>query len=142
VTFAPYADGDEVLRTSRTVVERAAATLVAAVVAHGRATDLSRAAQALRDESRGIREAGRVVRAADEVRHPTPLQVPALRTDLQTGVSRYALALRGAGLPPETMLRQVKEAIAPALRSAGRDERVARISEDVVRWSLDAYYAE
>jgi hypothetical protein len=141
VTFVPHPDGDEVLRTSRTAVERAAATLVAAVVAHGRATDLSRAAQALRDESRGIREAGRVARA-DEVRYPTPLQVPALRTDLQTGVSRYALALRGAGLPPETMLRQVKEAVAPALRSAGRDERVARISEDVVRWSLDAYYAD
>jgi hypothetical protein len=39
------------------------------------------------------------------------------------------------------MLRLVKEAVGPALRFGHRDARVGRISDDVVRWSLDAYYA-
>ena len=64
----------------------------------------------------------------------------ALRAELRTSVTAYVRHLRDEGVPPERMLVLVKSTLREST-PADLDALEARaLMEDVVRWSVDAYY--
>jgi hypothetical protein len=72
-------------------------------------------------------------------RAPLHANAESQRAALRTAASRFALALRRAGAPPERMLVEVKAAAPEALWASGDGAR--DVMESVVRWSIEAYYS-
>ena len=117
----------------------------AANLARSRA-EIERARRAL---TRGQLEADRavtVVASSEEPTGPTGRIVAneaiALGAGLRANVVAYVRELQHEGLPPEQMLVRIKTALREILpreldAAASRD-----LMSDVVRWSIDAYYAE
>lgn len=64
----------------------------------------------------------------------------ALRAELRTSVGAHARRLRGEGLPPERMLVLLKEAVRDATLAELPSHRAKELLDDVVRWSVAAYY--
>ena len=64
--------------------------------------------------------------------------------DLREAVSTYSRYLRDEGVPPERMLPQVKMAVCNVIASEGWKDRAVEqlVLENVVRWAIDAYYAD
>jgi hypothetical protein len=63
------------------------------------------------------------------------------RTDAQATVTEFAARLRASGIPPERMLVVVKAAVrdvTPGVLSAAEQHTM---TADVVRWSIEGYYA-
>ena len=110
---------DEVRRT----IERARVAIQSSIERTARGQALLERTTLLADESQRLREAS--------------LQ---LRTQLRSAVTTYVRNLRDAGTPPERVLVSVKgvvrESFCRELSAAG----ARALLEDVVRWSIDAYY--
>ena len=98
-----------------------------------------RAAAAAYQSGRAEWEADRAAREADRVhREAAGLHREALRE----AVTRYVLRLKWTGVPPERVLVLVKTLVADTARSADPPlHEAGALTHDVVRWSLDAYYA-
>jgi hypothetical protein len=64
----------------------------------------------------------------------------ALRAELRAGVTAYVRLLRADGVPPERMLVLVKSTIREATPLGLDAHEVRDLVEDVVRWSVEAYY--
>lgn len=63
----------------------------------------------------------------------------ALRALARAAATAYARQLRGEGLPPERMLVLVKEATShPGFPGFGAQQ----LTNDIVRWSIEAYFDE
>ncbi len=63
-----------------------------------------------------------------------------LGAQLRASVTAYVHHLRADGLPPERMLVLVKSAVHDATPAALDVDEARRLMEDVVRWSVEAYY--
>jgi hypothetical protein len=64
----------------------------------------------------------------------------AIRAELRASVTAYARHLRTDGVPPERMLVLVKSAVREATPAELDAVEARDLMEDVVRWSIDAYY--
>jgi hypothetical protein len=64
----------------------------------------------------------------------------ALRAQLRASVTAYVLHLRAGGAPPERMLVEVKSAVREATPPELDTFEARDLMEDVVRWSVEAYY--
>jgi hypothetical protein len=64
----------------------------------------------------------------------------ALRAELRAAVTAYVRYLRVDGVPPERMLVLVKSAIREAAPPELDAHEARDLVEDVVRWSVEAYY--
>jgi len=70
------------------------------------------------------------------------------RTELEADVRRFAERLRQDGAPPEQGVRQIKSAVEPAVFNSARGSDGADVEwrralvSDVVRWFVEAYYAD
>ncbi len=64
--------------------------------------------------------------------------------DLREAVSVLARSLRDQGIPPERMLPQIKIAVTDVIQNECWKDRTVEqlVMENVVRWSIDAYYAD
>jgi hypothetical protein len=82
-------------------------------------------------------------RAADDPRvvasGETSSDVRSLRALVRASATAYARRLRNAGVPPERMVVLVKEA---ACQSNAIGAAVQELTSDMVRWSIEAYFAE
>jgi hypothetical protein len=74
--------------------------------------------------------------ATSPVQASTPL-----RAELRASVTAYVRHLRDDGVPPERMLVLVKTAMRESTPSELDSQEARTLLEDVVRWSVDAYYA-
>jgi hypothetical protein len=63
-----------------------------------------------------------------------------LREQLRASVSAYARRLRAEGQPSERMLILVKTAVREAVPPELDSVELRELLEDVVRWSVEAYY--
>jgi hypothetical protein len=81
---------------------------------------------------------------APQTRGNDASRLPATESDLlRASTIVYVEHLRSEGLPPERMLIRVKEVLAEARRDwPVRPVAADAIKEDVVRWSVVAYYAK
>ena len=66
----------------------------------------------------------------------------AVRIELRANVAAFVRELHDEGVPPEQMLVQVKHAIREILPSELDANASRDLMSDVVRWSIDAYYAD
>jgi hypothetical protein len=83
-----------------------------------------------------------VSREGNEPTSDVPIAGSATRSELRAAVTVLVRALRAENLPPEVVLVRVKRiAAAAGLRGDGGDEP-AELLADIVRWSVEAYYAE
>jgi hypothetical protein len=83
-----------------------------------------------------------VSREGNEPTSDVPIAGGATRNELRAAVTVLVRALRAENLPPEAVLVRVKRiAAAAGLRGDGGDEP-AELLTDIVRWSVEAYYAE
>ncbi len=64
----------------------------------------------------------------------------ALRAQLRASVTAYVHHLKADGLPPERMLILVKSVVLDASPAALDVDDARRLMDDVVRWSVEAYY--
>jgi hypothetical protein len=64
----------------------------------------------------------------------------ALRAQLRASVTAYVCHLRGDGVPAERMLVLVKSAVREATPPELDVWEACELMEDVVRWSVEAYY--
>ena len=64
-----------------------------------------------------------------------------LRAELRDSVTAYVRHLRDDGVPPERMLVLVKSALRESTPLELDALEARALMEDVVRWSVDAYYA-
>ena len=63
------------------------------------------------------------------------------RTEAQAGVAAFVARLRADGTPPERMLVVVKAAVRDVTPGVLSQGQLHAMTEDVVRWSIEAYYA-
>ena len=91
-----------------------------------------------REERKTDREA-REAWEADQVHHTAArLHRAALREEL----THYVRSLKGGGTPPERVLVLVKALVSEAAKAAEPPLHDAgRLTDELVRWSLDAYYS-
>ena len=104
-------------------LERARATIRAAHALRGRSYSLLARSETLV----GVSE--RMVQESD-----------ALRAQLRASVAAYARRLKAEGQPSERMLVLVKTAVREAVPPEFDAVEVRELLEDVVRWSVEAYY--
>jgi hypothetical protein len=73
---------------------------------------------------------------------PAPDPLAPLLADLRRATTRYATALRAAGVRPEQMLVRVKAFVRATTTAEGWHDpaAVAALTAHVVRWSIAAYY--
>ena len=64
----------------------------------------------------------------------------ALRAELRASVTAYVRQLKADGMPSERMLVQVKSAVHDATPPELDPYEARELMEDVVRWSIEAYY--
>jgi len=64
----------------------------------------------------------------------------AIRAELRASVTAYVRHLRTDGVPPERMLVLVKSAVREVTPPELDAVEARELMEDVVRWSVDAYY--
>jgi hypothetical protein len=88
--------------------------------------------------------ARRLVLVAGQPAQVTVTSVLRKFADLREAVSVYSRYLRDEGVPPERMLPQVKIAVCDVIASEGWKDRTVEqlVLENVVRWAIDAYYAD
>ena len=67
-------------------------------------------------------------------------QALALRAQLQASVTAYARDLRADGVPCEGMLVLVKSTVREATGPELHPAEASELMEDLVRWSIEAYY--
>ena len=65
-------------------------------------------------------------------------EIRVLRSDVHGAAAAYARRLRDEGVTPERMLVLVKATTAPGNPGLG----VRELTNDVVRWSIQAYFAD
>jgi hypothetical protein len=116
---APIGTREHVRRT----LANARETLAAARTQHARSRSLLARAAALLDQGE------RVVQ-----------QSVALRAQLRASVTAYVHSLRAEQLPPQQVLVQVKSAVREATPPELDVVDARELMEDVVRWSIEAYY--
>jgi hypothetical protein len=104
-------------------LERARATIRASRALKGRSYSLLARAVSL------VGASERMVQESD-----------ALRAQLRASVAAYARRLKAEGQPPERMLVLVKTAVRDAVPPEFDAVEVRELLEDVVRWSVEAYY--
>ena len=78
------------------------------------------------------------VRASAEARPPA--EAAAIRAQLRASLTCYVRQLAGEGLPAERMLVLVKRGVRDALPHGADPEQARLLIEDVVRWSIEAYF--
>ena len=110
--------------------------------AHVRST-IARAREAIRAshertaQSRlAVARAEALVGASDRVLQAST----ALRAQLRASVTAYVHRLKREGLPPERMLVDVKSAVIEATPSDLEPFERRELMDEVVRWSIEAYY--
>jgi hypothetical protein len=111
-------------------------------LSHVRAT-LERARAAIRasklqtEHSRALlARSGRLAAASDRVLQESL----ALREQLRASVTAYVRHLKADGLPAERVLVFVKSAVREGAAPELDPAEVRALMEDVVRWSVEAYY--
>ena len=78
------------------------------------------------------------LRASAETR--SPAEAAAIRAQLRASFTGYVRQLAGEGLPAERMLVLVKRVVRDALPFRTDPEQARLLIEDVVRWSIEAYF--
>lgn len=104
---------------------------------------LERAREAIRmSRARAARSRDLIATASElaESAHDALISSTALRAQLRASVTAYVRHLKHDGLPPERMLVQVKSAVRDATPPELDHDAAKRLMEDVVRWSVEAYY--
>jgi len=66
---------------------------------------------------------------------------PAARRDARAAVTTFAEQLRTDGAPPERMLVVLKAAVRDSAPGMLDPHQLHALTEDVVRWSVEAFYA-
>jgi hypothetical protein len=66
---------------------------------------------------------------------------PAARQDARVAVTTFAEQLRTDGAPPERMLVVLKAAVRDSAPGTLDPHQLHALTEDVVRWSIEAFYA-
>jgi hypothetical protein len=66
---------------------------------------------------------------------------PAARQDARAAVTTFAEQLRTDGAPPERMLVVLKAAVRDSAPGMLDPHQLHALTEDVVRWSVEAFYA-
>jgi len=66
---------------------------------------------------------------------------PAARRDARAAVTTFAEQLRTDGAPPERMLVVLKAAVRDSAPGMLDPHQLHALTEDVVRWSIEAFYA-
>ena len=120
-------DGDGALGSRghlRVTLERVHAAIAASSAGGLRSRSLLASAEPLAAES------GRLVRASQS-----------LREQLRASVGAYARRLRTDGVPSERMLVLVKSAVRDATPRELDAIEARELMDEVVRWSIEAYYA-
>jgi hypothetical protein len=103
----------------------------------GRAREAIRASRERTAQSRSVLARAESLIDASE---PAVRESHALRAQLQTSVTAYVRRLRADGLPSERMLVQVKSVVRDATPPELDVDEARELMEDVVRWSVEAYY--
>jgi hypothetical protein len=67
-------------------------------------------------------------------------EATAIRAQLRASLTGYVRRLAAEGLPAERMLVLVKRAVRDALPSQADPDQARLLLEDVVRWSIEAYF--
>ena len=81
-----------------------------------------------------------LVPATDALAGPLSPLSGAARAQIRASVTAFVRQLRMRGTPPEGMLVQVKGAAREALPAPMVGPEARAVIEDVVRWSIAAYY--
>lgn len=90
------------------------------------------------------RRVGAEQRAADRERRAADREHregDSARLALRAATAAYVRHLREAGEPPERTLVRVKGILSEAQTSEQQPQERVRLHEDVMRWSIEAYYA-
>ena len=110
--------------------------------AHIRAT-LSRARSAVRGAQERMETSQSLLARASVLVGMSTTRVQAssaLRAELRASVTAYVHHLRADGIPPERMLVLVKATLRESTPPELDAVEARTLMEDVVRWSVDAYY--